>query len=106
MVGSSVKSDIHIADMAAAAIKMLTDSVDSFVESDVVKARNVIESDDLVDDLFDKVKSELIEQIMRDSSKGGACLDLLMIAKYLERIGDHAVNIAEAVLYSIEGSVL
>ncbi|MDR0571075.1 MAG: phosphate signaling complex protein PhoU [Clostridiales Family XIII bacterium] len=103
MVGSAVKSDIHIADMAAAAAKMLTDSVDSFVEGDIEKARRVIEDDDLVDELFTKVKSELIEQIMKDSTKGGACLDLLMIAKYLERIGDHAVNIAEAVVYSIEG---
>ena len=103
MGGSRVKSDIHIADMAAAAIKMLTDSVDSFVQGDVEKAYKVIESDDIVDDLFEKVKSELLAMILEDSSTGGECLDLLMIAKYLERIGDHAVNIAESVVYSITG---
>ena len=103
ILNSRVKSDIDIADMAAATIKMLTSSVDSFVESDIDKANKVIESDDLVDDLFDKVKSELINKIAEDSSTGGECLDLLMIAKYLERIGDHAVNIAESVVYSITG---
>jgi len=104
MMGSRIKRDVHIADMAAAAIKMLTDSVDSFVEGNVDKAHKVILSDDEVDDLFNEVKSELIAMIMEDSSTGGECLDLLMIAKYLERIGDHAVNIAEAVVYSITGS--
>jgi phosphate transport system protein len=102
-VGSRVKSSVHIADMAVAAVKMLTDSVDSFVEEDVEKANKVVESDDKVDDLFDKVKAELLEMILEDSTTGGECLDLLMVAKYLERIGDHAVNIAEAVVYSITG---
>jgi len=104
MMGSRIKRDVHIADMAAAAVKMLTDSVDSFVEGDVDKANKVILSDDEVDDLFNEIKSELIAMIMEDSSTGGECLDLLMIAKYLERIGDHAVNIAEAVVYSIAGA--
>jgi phosphate transport system protein len=101
MVGSRVKSDVHIADMAAAAIRMLTGSVDSFVEGDPEKAREVIASDDIVDGLFDEIKSELIDVIMKDGGQGGACLDILMTAKYLERIGDHAENIAASALYSM-----
>jgi phosphate transport system protein len=104
MVGSPVKSDIRIGDMASATVKMLSDSVDSFVGSDLAKARSVIEYDDVVDNLFYKVKDELIVLIARDGKSGGACLDLLMIAKYLERIGDHAANIAEWVEYSVTGS--
>ncbi|MCL2748274.1 MAG: phosphate signaling complex protein PhoU [Oscillospiraceae bacterium] len=104
MVGSAVKSDIHIGDMARAAIKMLSDSVDSFVGSDLDKARRVIEYDDVIDRLFDRVKEELINLILTDSNHGGACLDLLMIAKYFERIGDHAQNIAEWVVYFITGA--
>jgi phosphate transport system protein len=105
MAGSPVKSDIHIGDMARAAVKMLTDSLDSFVGNDLEKARGVIAYDDVVDDLFAKVKNELIALIAKDGGgSGGACLDLLMIAKYLERIGDHATNIAEWVEYSITGN--
>ncbi|MDR1885364.1 MAG: phosphate signaling complex protein PhoU [Synergistaceae bacterium] len=103
MVGSPVKSDIHIAEMANATIKMLSDSVDSFVAGDLEKALGVIESDDIVDELFHRVKGELLASISNDPSLGEDCLDLLMIAKYLERIGDHATNIAEWVVYSITG---
>ncbi|MDR1573751.1 MAG: phosphate signaling complex protein PhoU [Clostridiales Family XIII bacterium] len=103
MVGSPVKSDIRIGDMARAAVKMLTDSVDAFVGNDLEKARAVIAYDDVVDDLFDEVKNELISLIAKDGNSGGACLDLLMIAKYLERIGDHATNIAECVEFSVTG---
>ncbi|MEA4969722.1 MAG: phosphate signaling complex protein PhoU [Candidatus Pelethousia sp.] len=104
MQGSSVGSDIHIADMARATIKMVTDSIDSFVAGNQVKARAVIAYDDVVDDLFSKIKGELIEQLVQDSSLAEECLDLLMIAKYFERIGDHAENIAEWVLYALTGS--
>ncbi|MDR2296178.1 MAG: phosphate signaling complex protein PhoU [Clostridiales Family XIII bacterium] len=104
MVGSPVKSDIRIGDMARAVVKMLSDSVDSFVGDDLEKAHAVIAYDDVVDDLFDEVKRELIALIAKDGESGGACLDLLMIAKYLERIGDHATNIAEWVEYSITGN--
>jgi phosphate transport system protein len=101
--GEVIKSGIHLGDMARATAKMLSASVDSFVASDLDKARQVIKSDDEVDDLFRKIKQELIEVIIKNNKSGGACLDLLMIAKYLERIGDHAVNIAEWVVYSITG---
>lgn len=101
---SNVKSKIHIKDMAAAATKMVTDSVDSFVKKDVELARSVMVYDDKVDNLFDCVKDELVQLIAEDKANGEFCIDLLMIAKYLERIGDHAVNIAEWVEYSITGT--
>ena len=101
---SNVKSKIHIKDMAAAATKMVTDSVDSFVKKDVELARAVMAYDDNVDNLFDCVKDELVQLITEDKANGEFCIDLLMIAKYLERIGDHAVNIAEWVEYSITGT--
>ena len=94
---------MHIGEMAEAATEMLTACVDSFVAGDLEKAREVVKMDDRVDDLFRKVKGELLKMITEDPQSGGACLDLLMIAKYLERIGDHAVNIAECVVYSISG---
>lgn len=101
---SNVKSKIHIKDMAAAATKMVTDSVESFVKKDVELARSVMVYDDKVDNLFDCVKDELVQLITEDKANGEFCIDLLMIAKYLERIGDHAVNIAEWVEYSITGT--
>lgn len=100
---SNVQSRVHISDMAAAAIKMVTDSVDSFVKKDLSLARAVMEYDDKVDNLFSCVKDELVRLISEDRANGEFCIDLLMIAKYLERIGDHAVNIAEWVEYSITG---
>ena len=103
LASSPVKSDVHIAEMARATIKMVTDSVHSFVANDLAQARAVIAYDDVVDELFRKVKIELIEVITKDNSLGSDCLDLLMIAKYFERIGDHATNIAEWVVYSITG---
>ena len=101
---SNVKSKIHIKDMAAAATKMVTDSVDSFVKKDVELARAVMAYDDKVDNLFNCVKDELVQLITEDKANGEFCIDLLMIAKYLERIGDHAENIAEWVEYSITGT--
>lgn len=100
---SNVKSRVHIKDMAAAATKMVTDSVESFVKKDVELARAVMDYDDKVDSLFNCVKDELVQLITDDRANGEFCIDLLMIAKYLERIGDHAVNIAEWVEYSITG---
>ena len=101
---SDIKSKVHIKDMATAAIKMVTDSVESFVKKDIELASAVMKYDDKVDNLFDCVKDELVRLIAADSENGEYCIDLLMIAKYLERIGDHAVNIAEWVEYSITGT--
>ena len=97
------ESNLHIRDMAEATMKMVTDSIDSFVKRDLELARKTMKEDDVVDELFNKVKTELIGLIGEDSRKGEMCLDLLMIAKYFERIGDHATNIAEWVEYSITG---
>ena len=92
---------LHIGDMARAVIRMVTDRVDSFVKRDLDLARAVYTADDKVDALFDQVKQELIGMIAKDASRGEQCMDLLMVAKYLERIGDHATNVAEWVEYSI-----
>jgi phosphate transport system protein len=101
--GSGMESETHIADMARATIQMVTDSIDSFVKKDIDLAHTVIEYDNTVDDLFDKVKGELISAIENKAANAEALIDLLMIAKYFERIGDHAENIAEWVIYSITG---
>ena len=93
----------HIADMARAVIAMVTDSVDSFVKRDLDLARAVCRADDKVDALFQQVKEELIALISADASNGEQGLELMMVAKYLERIGDHATNVAEWVEYSITG---
>ncbi len=100
---SGLNSEIHIADMARATILMVTDSIESFVRKDMDLAHDVIEHDNIVDDLFDKVKGELISAIEQKSANAEALTDLVMIAKYFERIGDHAENIAEWVIYSITG---
>ncbi|MEG0979659.1 MAG: phosphate signaling complex protein PhoU [Oscillospiraceae bacterium] len=100
---SQLNSITHISDMAKSTIKMVTDSIESFVNSDLELAYEVMKYDDIVDDLFKKVKIELIELISNKTENAELCLDLLMIAKYLERIGDHAVNIAEWVEFSITG---
>lgn len=93
----------HIRDMTQATIKMVTDSVNSFVHEDLSLARAVIKYDDVVDGLFDQVKRELIGLIGQGGQAGELYVDLLMVAKYLERIGDHAVNVAEWVQYSLTG---
>ena len=99
--GMSINDDIR--KMAKEAIKMVTDSVDSFVKKDLELARKVIAYDDVVDEWFAKLKSDVIEMIAKDSTNGEYYIDIIMIAKYLERIGDHATNIAEWVEYSITG---
>ncbi|MCL2003110.1 MAG: phosphate signaling complex protein PhoU [Oscillospiraceae bacterium] len=93
----------HIPEMAVATSKMVTDSVKAFVEGDAVLARAVIASDDMVDDLFTTVKNSWIQHIRDGTADGEQAVDLMMVAKYFERIGDHAVNIAESVVFSITG---
>ena len=93
----------HIADMARAVIAMVTDSVDSFVKRDLDLARAVCKADDKVDALFQQVKEELIALISADAANGEQGLELMMVAKYRERIGDHATNVAEWVVFSITG---
>lgn len=93
----------HIGKMAAQAINMVTKSIDSFVKKDLELANHVIIEDDIVDDLFIAVKNDLLNAVAEDRSWGEYFIDVLMIAKYLERIGDHAVNIAEWVIFSVTG---
>ena len=94
----------HIDEVANQTSKMVTLAIDAFVKKDVDLAKTVSKSDDVIDELFDKVKEETVEIIQRDKALGEEAIDLMMIAKYLERIGDHAVNIAEWVAFSITGS--
>ncbi len=100
---TGIESETHIADMARAVIRMVTNSVESFVKKDTNLARKTIEEDNAVDKLFNKVKGELIVSVRDGTNNAEALVDLLMIAKYFERIGDHAENVAEWVIYSITG---
>lgn len=93
-----------IHDMSVAVIKMVTDSIDAFVKKDMQMARAVIDYDDVVDSFFNQIKKMLIDLLGRPGADGEYAIDLLMIAKYFERIGDHAVNIAKWVLFSITGN--
>lgn len=93
----------YLRQMSKAASKMVTDAIESFVKHDTELATSVIMYDNTVDELFQKMKSELIEEIASDRTKGETCFDIMMIAKYIERIGDHAENVAEWVIYSVTG---
>ena len=93
----------HLSKMADAAKKMVTESIDAFVKKDAALATKVLADDDLVDSLL-KLRHDIIEMIAADPGCGEEAVDVLMIAKYLERIGDHATNIAEWVLFSITGT--
>ena len=99
-----IKQLEHIPKMAEKAVHMVKRAVDAFINRDLDLARAVIDMDDEVDGLFDVIKRELIELIHQNSAMGAQALDLLMIAKYFERIGDHAVNIAEWVEFAITGA--
>ena len=92
-----------IEEMARETIEMVTASVDAFVKKDVELAQKVIDQDDIVDDYFSRVKCGIISLIAENHADGECALDLLMISKYFERIGDHATNIAEWVIYSVTG---
>ena len=98
-----IKKLEHIQQMAKETILMVVKSIDAFVNKDLELAQEVISMDDVVDDLFIKIKQELIGMINQDASNGEQATDLLMIGKYFERIGDHAVNIAQWVTFSITG---
>lgn len=93
-----------IVKMSEAAAKMVRDSVNAYVEKDLELSRAVIEYDDVVDEMFEENKKQLIDYISKNSGEGGKeAIDLIMVAKYLERIADHATNIAEWVEFSITG---
>ena len=92
----------HIGRMATETVMMLNHSIEAYVERDREKARKVIEHDDVVDELFNQVKDDIITHIRSNPNAGEEAADLLMVAKYFERIGDHATNIAEWVIYSLQ----
>lgn len=107
MAKSTKEADLNfIRQMAKETTVMLVGSVDSFVNKDLAKAQEVISKDDIVDNLFLQAKNKLIEMICSDAQMGELATDLLMIAKYFERIGDHAVNISEWVIFSLTGEHL
>ena len=101
--GRYAENSALLKGMAESTIQMVTESVDAYVKRDTALAQQVIKMDDIVDDYFDQVKAELISKIAGEPADGEYALDLLMIAKYLERIGDHAVNIAEWGIFSVTG---
>ncbi len=103
LASSELQSKVHITAMGKATVKMVTESVDAYVKEDLDLANQVIQADDVVDEMFTKVKTELIDLIYQKEIDAKAALDLLMTAKYFERIGDHAVNIAEWVVFAITG---
>lgn len=103
-LGGRTGEECHdIRSMAEAVIRMVTDSIHAYVQQDLLLAKSVSEYDDVVDEDFTRVKKNLITMITQDIADGEYALDLLMIAKYFERIGDHAVNIAEWVEFSVTG---
>ena len=102
--GHTMEGVETIEDMARETIKMVTESVDAFVKKDVALAESVLAHDDVVDDYFDRMKCDIINLIAENPTDGEFALDLLMISKYFERIGDHATNIAEWVIYSVTGT--
>ena len=95
----------HIEEMARETMVMLIQSLEAYVEKDLDKAQKVIAHDDVIDDFFEEVKQELIELIRNHADEGEQAVDLLMVTKYFERIGDHATNIAEWVIFSITGQI-
>lgn len=102
--GHTIEGMELIEEMAHETIEMVTASVDAFVKKDVELANKVIAQDDIVDAFFSKIKRGIITLITENSADGEFALDLLMISKYFERIGDHATNIAEWVIYSVTGT--
>lgn len=96
---------VHLSPMIAAAKEMLHTAVTSFVESDMEAAHAVIDADDVVDDLFNRVKEDIIDSLKKEAKDADICIDTMMLAKYLEKIGDHAVNIGEWAIFQKTGNV-
>ncbi|NLZ84006.1 MAG: phosphate signaling complex protein PhoU [Clostridiales bacterium] len=95
----------HIPEMAKETKLMVGDAVDAFINVNIEKAQEIKLRDDVVDELFDKVKDEVVTILRKSSEQVDQCVDILMIAKYFERIGDHAVNICEWTEFNVTGSV-
>ena len=102
--GRKLPDNIPVKEMAGGVIRMVTDSVDAYVKQDIDMAKSVINRDDVIDRYFASIKLNLIDLLKKDTDSGEFAIDLLMIGKYLERIGDHATNIAEWVIFSVTGT--
>lgn len=100
-----IKELKHIGQMAVETTDMVIESINAYVENDIDEAQRVIAHDDVVDELFVTVKHELIQMINQNVETGEQATDLLMVAKYFERIGDHATNIAQWVIFSVTGKM-
>lgn len=96
---------IHIDGMIDATREMFCDAVDAFVNRNIEGAKKVIKADDVIDELFNKVKSDLIESLKKEIKDADECIDVLMLAKYLEKIGDHAVTIGEWEIFQETGNI-
>lgn len=96
---------VHVKTMILATREMIHNAVEAFVERDMEGAREVIKSDDVVDECFNKVKKDLIESLKKEVKDADECVDVLMLAKYLEKIGDHAVNICEWEVFQETGNI-
>lgn len=101
--GENLNSSVPVQEMAKATIKMVTESIDAYVNKDVALAEAILKEDDIIDEYFMESKRRLIKMVAENPEHGEYALDLLMIAKYFERIGDHATNIAEWVIFSVTG---
>ena len=101
--GENQNGSVPVQEMAQAAIKMVTESVDAYVNKDVALAEKVLKEDDIIDEYFMESKKRLIKMVADNPENGEYALDFLMVAKYFERIGDHATNIAEWVIFSVTG---
>ena len=103
MAGEPYVVDLSdIKKMASETVLMLIRSIEAYVEKDMLKAQSVIDHDDIVDELFNKVKQELIEMIRKNPAVSEQAADMLMVAKYFERIGDHATNLAENIIFALD----
>ncbi len=103
MSGTPYVADLEdIKKMASETVLMLIRSIEAYVEKDMLKAQSVIDHDDIVDDLFHKNKQDLIELIQKNPAVSEQAADMLMVAKYFERIGDHATNLAENIIFALD----
>ena len=103
MSGTPYVADLEdIKKMASETVLMLIRSIEAYVEKDMLKAQSVIDHDDIVDDLFHKNKKDLIELIQKNPAVSEQAADMLMVAKYFERIGDHATNLAENIIFALD----
>lgn len=99
------KISVHLEPMAIATKTLMRDSVDCFVKRDIPAAKEVVDGDDVIDELFNKVKFDIVDSIKAGNRTADECVDILMVAKYFEKIGDHAVNIAEWAIFRETGSI-